>query len=104
MKIASFEFTPEELARELTRQHHRTLYYLAVNEHITAELYYELIETTLVTSVKNDPGMTQRLLDKLFNREDSENLYSFPIADISQHPLIKNDEPTKPNLRLVKDE
>lgn len=105
MKEEYITNTPEEFGRQLSKQHWRTLYYLASNGYITPETYYELIETTFVTSVKNDSSLAERFLARLFKQSDSSNCYSFPIVNIKDDTKDTNntDGSTKPNLRLVKD-
>ena len=105
MKTEYFSSTPDEYGRELTNQHHRTLYYLVMNEYITPDEYHDLLDTTFVVPVKNDPSLADRFLSRFFGKETKPNSYVFPIVKVSDDPRFsrRKDTPTKPNLKVVKD-
>ncbi len=100
MKTEYFQFDPIEYAAVLTHQHQQTLGYLLGKGHISPEVYDELIDSTIVSPIKNYRHFGRRLLEKFFpNKKDDEGTYSFVIAEIAE---VHETTPTPKKTKLEK--
>ena len=95
-------FTVAEYAGNLTEQTRVTLEYLVKNKYLTAEQYDDLSSRLVVATVKNEKTFGKRILERFFRKEDSTNMYVFPIVSID-HAIVTSDTPRngKPKLKLI---
>lgn len=106
----SFNYTPTELAEQMTSATHDTLNYLWKNEYITTEQHTELISKLAVMAIPNRKGFGRKMLDYLFGDKAEETAWVFPIVEIADHyaPAIaskpKNVTKIKPKLEVVDNE
>lgn len=103
----TFNYTPTELAAQLTAQTHGTLSWLLNHDYITKEQYDELASSLVVTAIQNKPHFGSRLLNRFFKKDRDEGSWVFPITQIDEY--TRNNDPTptapkkiKPNLEVVK--
>lgn len=101
MKYESFTFDTDDYARELTSQSHQTLYWLNRHGYINKEQTEELLSRMVVVPIRNSPKFGQRLLDRFFGRDSSENSYVFPITLIDDEFEQAAPSKGKPNLTVV---
>lgn len=110
MQYQSFNYSPAELAEQLTSTTHDTLSYLWKNGYITAEQHNELSGKLMVMAVRNRKGYGRKLLDYFFGDSTEENAWVFPIVEAANHYRSatankpKNVSRMKPKLEIVKDE
>ena len=102
MKAEYFSFDVTEYCAALTHQHQQTLGYLLGKGYITNEQYDEVIESTVVTTMRPNKHFGRRLIEKFFRKGATEDSYIFMIAEI---PLIHETtkRPDSPNLKVVVD-
>ena len=103
----TFNYTPTELAAQLTSQTHVTLSWLLNHDYITIEQYEELASSLVVTAIQNKPHFGNRLLARFFKKERESDSWVFPITQLDEFtrnidPTPPAPEKTKPNLEVVK--
>lgn len=106
MQHQSFNYTPTDMAEQLTGATHDTLAWLAKNKYITVEQKIELESRIIVVAIPNKRGFGRKLLDQLFGSDNKEpNAWVFPIVEIADHYApIDGNKPTpkkKPTLKVV---
>ena len=102
MKTEYFSFDVTEYCAVLTHQHQQTLGYLLGKGYITSEQYDEVIENTIVTTMRPNKNFGRRLLEKFFRKGADENSYIFMITEIPQI-WETNKRPDSRNLKVVVD-
>ena len=108
----SFNYSPTELAEQMTSATHDTLAYLWKNKHITIEQYNELMSKLMVVAVPNRKGFGRKLLEYFFGDNSEENAWVFPIVEVATHykpatpekPKNVTKLKTKPKLEVVDNE
>lgn len=102
-KFETFSYTPIELAESMTNTVHETLKYLYSKDYITEQEFQHLYSTLAVYAMPNRKGFGQRLRERFFGRDESDNAFAFPIVEIDTR--YKNTEPKtkgkKPKLNVV---
>ena len=102
MKYETFTFNIDEYGRVLTEQSHQTLYWLNRNGYLSNEDAEELLSRMIVVPIRNNKSFGQRLLDRFFGKDASDNSYVFPVTlleDVERHFDNTDD---KPKLTVVK--
>ncbi len=108
----SFNYSPTDMAEQLTRATHDSLGYLVKNKYITIEQYNELLGKLIVIAVPNKKGYGKKLLEYFFGEDSEENAWVFPLVEVATHYASATPEKpknvtklkTKPKLEVVKDE
>jgi len=83
MKLESFSFSVHEYAQQLTQQHHLTIRYLRSIGYITEDTMNHLLESTIVTPIKNDLSFGERILRRFFKKQAEENSYVFVVSTLA---------------------
>ena len=102
-----FNFTPEELAEQLTISLHHGFVWQRNNGYITDEQYEELTSLVVVMPIPNKPGFGKRVLNRLFGKEAPADWWVFPIMEVpslysQEDPAPASTTPSKPKLTIVK--
>lgn len=100
-KYETFEYTPQTLAEQLTNQSHMTLYWLNRNGYLNNDQTSNLLSRLICAPVRNKPSFGQRILDRLFKKDASENSYMFPITLLEEYNELSTHS-GKPTLTVVK--
>ena len=100
MKTEYFSFDVTEYCAALTAQHQQTLGYLLGKGFITADQYDEVMENTMVTTMRPNKRFGRRLIEKFFRKDATEDSYTFMIVEI---PQIYHTKHPSPNLKMVVD-
>ena len=90
----SFNYSPTELAEQMSSVTHDTLVYLWKSKYITTEQYNELSGKLMVMAVPNRRGFGKKLLEYFFGDNTEENSWVFPIVEVATH--YKSATPEKP--------
>lgn len=93
----TFNYTPAELAAQLTSQTHTTLGWLLNHDYITKEQYDELTSSLVVTAIQNKPHFGSRLLARFFKKDRDGDAWVFPITQLDEY--TRNIDPTPPNTK-----
>lgn len=101
MTYESFSFNVDEYGRELTSHSHQTLYWLHRHGYLDAEQTEDLLSRMVVVPIRNTPKFGQRLLNRFFGRDSSDNAYVFPITLIDDEHEKEAPQKGKPNLTVV---
>ena len=102
MKAEYFSFDVTEYCAALTMQHQQTLGYLLGKGYITGEQYDEVMENTMVTTMRPNVKFGRRLIEKFFRKGATEDSYTFMIVEIPQI-WETTKKPDSPNLKMVVD-
>ena len=100
MKYELFKFSVDEYGQILTNHSHTTVHWLYRNGYLNAEDTAKLLESLVVVPVRNNLNFGERMLNKLFGKDSTENSYVFPLALIDHSETVTSKE--KPDLKVVK--
>ena len=104
MKYEAFNFNIDEYAGALTENAHNAFAYLARNGVITEKQYEDLTSRLVVVPIRNHKSFGQRILEKFFAKESSENSFVFILVDVESHKPATATMPkgkSKPKLEVV---
>ena len=104
MKYETFSFSIDEYAGALTENSHNTFAYLARNGVITEEQYEDLTSRLVIVPVRNHKSFGQRILERFFTKDSTDNTFVFVLADIGDNAIKKQAVPkgkSKPKLEVV---
>lgn len=101
MNYESFNHSVEDYARELTSHSHQTLFWLHRHGYLDKEQTENLLSRMVVVPVRNSPKFGERLLNRFFGRDSSENSYVFPITLVDDEYEQEAPQKGKPNLTVV---
>jgi hypothetical protein len=103
MRYESFNHSVDDYAAELTAHSHQTLYWLNRHGYLDDEDFAELLGRMVVVPIRNNPKFGERILNRLFRRDSTENSFTFPITLIDAIDDQEEDVPQKgkPNLTVV---
>lgn len=83
MQIVTWNMSPAQMAEFGTSMSHITLNYLLDQGFITEEQHEQLSKSIMITAVRNNKSMGQRILKRLFKIEDKPNDYTFVIVSLA---------------------
>lgn len=105
----SFNYSPTDLAAQMTSATHDTLAWLYSNEYLSQEEYNELITRLAVMAIPNKKSYGRKMLERMFGGSKDETAWVFPIVEVANHYAPenpgqpKNVTKIKPKLEVVKD-
>jgi hypothetical protein len=101
--IEQFSFSVSEYGAELTAHSHQTVYWLHRQGYLNDEQTLDLLKRMVVVPIKNEKKFGQRLLERFFGKDSSDNAYVFPITLLEDHETqLEVDNNDKPTLKVVK--
>lgn len=83
MQIVQWQMSPDQMAEFGTSMSHITLNYLLHEKIITEKQHEQLVSSIMITAVRNNKSMGQRILKRLFKIEDKPNDYTFVIVSLA---------------------
>ena len=103
MRYETFNHTVDDYAAELTGHSHQTLYWLNRHGYLDDEDFEELLGRMVVVPIRNNPKFGERILNRLFRRDSTENSFTFPITliDNLENVEVLAQPKGKPNLTVV---
>lgn len=88
MKYEYFSQTPQEHAETLTRQLRCTLDYLSNTGYITEEQRHRLATKLIVTPIRNNKSILQRVRDRFFSSDQGDDCYVFAIVELPESEVV----------------